>query len=114
MVMVTRLRYPSAGTDVYGDEVPATTADELAIEAIGLAPGTAGPGASAEDNDGGRQGVPVRWDLYLPYGADVAPTDRVRLADGTEYRVDGEPAHWLNPHTGRKAGTVVSLARWEG
>lgn len=104
---VTRLR-PTTTTDAYGD-AEATGYTELAITGCALAPRVEG-----ENNDGGRDGVPIGWTLFAPFGADIEPTDLVRLADDTVCRVDGEPARWEHPRTGTQAGQQVALIRWEG
>lgn len=105
---VTRLR-PATTINEYGDIVHTGAYDELELDGCGLAPRVEG-----EQNDGGRQGVAVGWDLYAPHGVDVEPTDLIRSADGEVYRVDGEPADWRHMMTDWRAGTVVSLARYEG
>lgn len=108
-ITVTRLRYTANGTDARGDTTLSATADELAINGCGIAPRTEG-----ENTEDGRQGVLIGWDLYAPHGADIEPTDLIRLPGGETYRVDGEPAEWTHMHTNWQAGTVVALARYEG
>lgn len=105
---VTRLRYGDAGVDAYGDRVDGAV-DELAIGGCSIAPRTAG-----EDDRQGRQGVPIGWTLYGPYGADIAATDHVRLPDGSVCEVDGQPARWEHNVTGRRPGLEVALRRQDG
>jgi hypothetical protein len=51
--------------------------------------------------------------LYLPYGADVKPLDRVVVRGGT-YDVKGERSDWHNPYTGAEPGSVVLCKRVKG
>lgn len=67
------------------------------------------PGATAEDNEN-REGVSVEFTVYMPDGADVTATDRVRLASG-DYVVVGEPERWKSP-TGTLSHVKVLLQRW--
>lgn len=48
-------------------------------------------------------------ELYCPSGADIRSTDKVRLANGDLFHVDGRPASWRNPFTGWEAGLVVRI-----
>lgn len=111
-VTVTRLRAAAGATDRYGDPTDGTD-NELAIHGCGLAPRTDEENTS-NGRRNGRHGVPIGWTLYAPYGADIEPTDRVRLPDGTVCDVEGEPADWEHMWTDWQAGTAVALKRYEG
>lgn len=85
------------------------------VDGVGVAPaGGSGWGvASDEVNTLGEQ-VKSGTTLYAPYGADIRARDTVTLADGSRWEVDGDPADWRSPLSGRPRGTVVSLIRVEG
>jgi hypothetical protein len=51
------------------------------------------PAGSAETNSSGDT-VITGDTLWLPAGTDILPADRVRLADGTVWAVDGRPGRW--------------------
>lgn len=69
------------------------------------------PGASVESLDG-RQGVTIRWSVYMPPGVEVSAHDGVRF-EGKRYHIDGEPRSWQSP-TGRLSHTEVLLIDWQG
>lgn len=73
-------------------------ADELPIQT--LCP--AEPWVVGQPGHDSRSGVLTGWQLYLPTGADVTATDRVRVRQGT-YSVLGEPADWAG------AGVLVQV-----
>lgn len=105
---ITRLR-GTATEDRYGDEVfdwsdPA----ELDIDGCAIA-----PRESAEDGADGRQAVIVGLTIYAPAGADVLPSDRLRVR-GDDHEVDGEPGVWTNPWTGVTAGVEIRTRRVDG
>lgn len=55
--------------------------------------------------------------VYLIYGTQVLPHDRVEVCTGPYtgvYEVDGPAAHWENPYTGNQPGTSVKLGRKTG
>ena len=68
---------------------------------------------STEDN-AGRVQVATGRTLYAPPGAGITATSRVRLADGTTWRVIGDPAAHRSPLTGRYPGDTVELERVTG
>jgi hypothetical protein len=99
---------PGTTTNRYDDTVPDWSDPDLeSIDGCALAPELA-----AEDSDH-RQGVVIGWTLYAPAGADIEPSDRI-VARGDTYEVDGEPADWRSPFSGRAAGVALSLRRVEG
>lgn len=107
---VTRQR-ATATTDPYSGEATDLSwddPDELAIEGVAVA-----PGATAETAEADRERLDIEFTLYLPYGADVKPLDRV-VVRGTAYDVEGKPADWRNPFTGSEPGTVVQVRRVGG
>lgn len=65
-----------------------------------------------EVDNGGRQGRPGRWQMYGPYGIDVAAGDRIVCSAGT-FEVDGTPSQWKS-RFGQLAGSVTHLERIEG
>ena len=56
-------------------------------------------------------------EMIARYGADIAHADRIIISDpphaGT-YEIEGVPAAWSNPYTGREAGMSVALRSAEG
>lgn len=71
------------------------------------------PGATAELT-AGRDSALIQFTVIAPAGADVLPTDRIKLpgSDRT-YDIDGEPGRWPSP-TGGVSSTVLLLKKWEG
>lgn len=67
------------------------------------------PGVSVEDSQN-REGVRVDWTAYGPYGADIKPTDKIRLPSG-DYGVVGEPERWKSP-SGRLDACKFLMQRW--
>lgn len=49
--------------------------------------------------------------VYAPFGSPIHRGDRLVIA-GVTFDVDGEPAEWFNPLTGRRAGLVVQTIRF--
>lgn len=71
------------------------------------------PGGSVETLGPGREQVVSRPRVFLP--ADTVITARSLLTvRGLLYRVDGDPAVWVNPFTGWAPGTVATLERAAG
>lgn len=59
--------------------------------------------------------VTAESELYIPYGADIVPTDVVELDDGTLWEVVGPVERWRSPFAGAWApGAVVPLRRMTG
>lgn len=99
------------GLDEYGDPVDYPI---LNIEVPGC---KIAPTDSADTTGRGRSGAVDRLTLYLPFGTDVHPDDRVVIADGPHagtWAVDGDPGHWQSPFTGRTPGATVTLQRAHG
>lgn len=83
------------------------------------------PAASTEDVGRGET-VTSGWDLYVPPGADIAVTDRVRrttdpapggsvdLKRRGPWVVVTEPAPWRSPFSNWAPGTVVRIERHSG
>ncbi len=69
------------------------------------------PGASVESL-GGRQGVTIRWTVYMPPGVDMSAHDGI-LYEGKRYQIDGVPRPWQSP-TGRLSHIEVLLIDWQG
>lgn len=54
-------------------------------------------------------------ELYVPYGADIVPTDVVELDDTTLWEVSGPVERWRSPFAGAwSPGAVVPLRRMTG
>ena len=92
-------------TDRFGD---VTVIEERQVERCGAA-----WHMSTEDN-AGRVRVITGLTLYSPAGSGITATSRVRLADGTVWRVTGDPGRWRSPLTGRYPGDTVELERVTG
>jgi len=96
----------STTRDEHGDT---TTILVGAIDGCAVAPVT-----STEDTDQRAQ-VDTIADLFVPPTAvSVTAQSRIRLADGTVWRVDGTPQWWSNPYTGWSPGAVVRISRVTG
>jgi len=104
---VTRLRAAEAGTDRRGNAEPGEPT-RLDIDGCAVAPRGQG-----ENRTEGRQAVTSGWTVYAPTGADVLATDQVEVR-GVVYEVDGEPADWRSPFSGRRPGLVFDVVRVEG
>lgn len=107
---VTRQR-ASATTDPYSNEstdLSWASPDELDISGVGIA-----PGPSTESAEAGRTRLDVDFTLYLPYGADVKPLDRV-VVRGQTCEVEGSVQDWRNPFTGAEPGTVAEVRKVAG
>jgi hypothetical protein len=102
--IVTRIRATSGGRDPFGDPVGPAVPD-LDIPGCAIAPRQAG-----EQIGQGRYAVTSGLTVYAPAGADVLPSDRLRVR-GVLYEVDGEPADWRSPYSGRTPGMEIPLTR---
>lgn len=108
---VTRLRAPLVA-DPYSAEGTAedwSNPSELAIPGCAVA-----PVSSAEAPQVGRVELLTLRTLLAPFGADILPTDRIRDAAGTVWKVDGRRADFRSPFTGHEFGTTVALRLIEG
>jgi len=92
-------------TDKFGDT---TVVEQRTVAGCGVAPRT-----STEDN-AGRVRVTTGITLYAPPGSGITATSRVRLADGTTWRVAGDPGRWRSPLTGWSPGDQIELERVTG
>jgi hypothetical protein len=52
--------------------------------------------------------------LFIPPGADIVPTDRIVLADGSRWSVVGDVQPFANPFTGWAPGGTVQIERVTG
>ncbi len=92
-------------TDKFGD---VTVVEQRTVDRCGVEQHT-----STEDN-AGRVRVATGRTLYTPPGAGITATSRVRLADGTTWRVAGDPGRWRSPLTGWSPGDQIELERVTG
>lgn len=107
---ITRLRGTLVG-DNYSDEdtdLSWANPTELVISNVAVE-----PLATFETQTADRTRVDLDLRLYLPYGADVRPLDRVIVRSAT-YEVQGERSDWHNPFTGSEPGSTVVCKRVEG
>jgi hypothetical protein len=107
---VTRLR-ATAVVDEYSGEATGTswdTPDELDIPGCAFDPGT-----STEPLEVGRTAVITQPRVFVPFGADILPGDRVVVRERT-WEVDGDVAEWRSPYSGWTPGTEVRLKAVEG
>lgn len=107
----------TAGTasadDTYGNEdvldwtTPTTV---MTVTGVGIEPR---PNPETFQND--RNAVIDGYTLYDPSNAlaDVDPAHRIQVR-GSVWSVNGPPAVWVNPFTGRAPGTVVQVGRIDG
>lgn len=102
-VTVTR----PADRDEVGDPTAPPTSHELGNVAIAWG-ATRGSQATTSETDR-RQTTVTRAQLYCQPGADIQAFDRVRLTDGNDYLVDGQPVLWKSPWDGWQPGVVVEL-----
>lgn len=93
------------GTDAHGDPLPGDP-EEFEISRTFLQ-----PGATVENTDS-RDTVVDQWDWFVPSGADIRPTDRVRFR-GDLYEVDGSPQPF-DDERGRPHHIEVQLRRVTG
>lgn len=91
--------------DRFGD---VTVTGERQVGGCGVAPRT------STENTAGRVQVVTGLTLYAPPNSGIAATSRVRLADGTVWRVIGDPGRWQSPLTGWYPGDQVELERVTG
>ena len=102
------------GYDDYAD--PIGGAPTHTVKNCAVAP-RSGTGTAGDIATRGRAGVVRLLTLFAPYGADIAHADRIIISDpphaGT-YEIEGVPAAWSNPYTGREAGMSVALRSAEG
>lgn len=98
--------FGEATRTVHGDT---TRAEVGAIDGCAFA-----PAGSSEDNDQRAQ-VVTDATLFVPESSvPITPQSRVRLPNGTEWLVTGEPLDWKSPFTGWHPGRQVQLRRVTG
>ncbi|MEU3355272.1 hypothetical protein [Streptomyces sp. NPDC037389] len=105
---ITVLRASTPGRDIYGNDLPSS--EEHPVRGCVVAP--VSPGGS-EEVTGGRDTVTASLNVYLPAGADVRPTDRLRIR-GQAFDVHGAPAAYRSPFTGRHVGVHLTARRATG
>ncbi len=69
---------------------------------------------SDEPNVTPQDTVTVQAVLYVPASADIYPTDRAILPDGTKWEVIGSTLSYTNPYTGWNPGGAVRIQRVGG
>lgn len=108
---VTRLRAPLASDPYSGEDTLEdwSNPSELPIPGCALV-----PVSSAEAPGVDRVELLTLRTLAAPFGADILPTDRIRDAAGTVWKVDGRRADFRSPFTGHEFGTTVALRLIEG
>jgi hypothetical protein len=107
---VTRLR-ATADTNVYSgqaDDLDWSDPDELDIVTQGVE-----PVGVFEPLEVGRAPVEVDFRIFLPYGADIEPLDRV-VVRGDTCTVEGARLDWRNPFTGDEPGSVITVKKVAG
>jgi hypothetical protein len=100
---ITRIRPPER--DKNGDPVPGSGSE------VDIGGCSVQPRQSTEATDL-RNTVTTGLVAFVPAGADIAATDRIRW-NGTVYAVDGEPAAW-DDLNGAPDHVEVALRRVEG
>ncbi|MEU5976387.1 hypothetical protein [Streptomyces sp. NPDC047315] len=109
---ITILRPGPASRDAYGNDV-AGAPTEIPVEGCAVAPEDA-TGSGSDELTDARDTVLSGLTVWAPYGTDVRPTDRVRLA-GIVYEITGRPASpYRSPFTGSTGPVVISLSRVTG
>lgn len=101
---VTRLR-GTTGTGSHGEPVIDWSSPATAVYAAEVQPVSTAEALAAQ------QRTETRWKAFLPYEADVEPTDRI-VWDGDTYEVDGDVERWKM--NGRGHHLEVFLNRFEG
>jgi hypothetical protein len=106
-ITVTRKGAPTGERDSQGTPTvgPDTvfTVDDVAIEPTGT---TESPQAMGVWTVTG-------YNLFLPYGTELVPTDRITIRGSAGWNVvgNGEDSGWRNPFDGRGRGNVVGVKR---
>src|SRR5215217_5056886 len=102
-IVTIHRRGAQTGEDGQGNPTYATS--DIAVAAIAIAPLA---GTETAENIGS---VSVNgYTLYLPFGADIRPTDflTVRGIDGWHVEADASQADWASPFSDWKPGTVAT------
>lgn len=101
----------AAGHSADGD--PTGTAAEVDVEGCYVQPRSSpGGGGSSTETLGGRDTVVTGLIAFVPAGADIRATDRIRWK-GDLYEVDGDDADWSTPD-GEQHHLEISLQRVKG
>lgn len=109
-IVATRIRRhlvsdPYSGEDTLGDWQHASL--------LAIGPCAFAPSSSTEGRDIGRDQISDYATLYAPLRSDFRALDRVAVG-GSTWDVEGTPAEWRSPFSGREWGMVVSLRRVSG
>ena len=98
--------------DRYGDRQEVST---HRVERTAFAPRPAAAGrGSAELTDRSNR-VTADAELYVPYGADIRPSDQIELNDGSRWEVSGALERWRGAFANTwTPGAVVPLKRVTG
>lgn len=106
-VTVTRQGEPTGDHDEGGNPIlePDTTFD---ISDVAVA-----PAGSEEDPQALGTWVVNGFNLFLPYGTVLKPSDRITVRGVSGWQVEGdtEASGWRNPFNGRTPGAVVTVRR---
>lgn len=107
---ITRIRagvvldpYSNEETGLDWDAVIETDIANVALE----------PRPSSEPVQDARNAVTSGFTLYAWRAVDLTPADKVRMR-GVVYDIDGEPADWRNPYSGRLVGTIIQTKAVDG
>lgn len=107
-VTVIRTGAPTVAVDAYNRPVPGPDVEHVESGAAFA------PAGSTVRVEPGRYAVIEQDTLYFPRsGVDIVAGDRVQVR-GVVREVDGEPARWVNPFSGREVGLVVPLRAGSG
>lgn len=98
--------------DRYGDRQEVS---QHHVQRTAFAPRPAAAGRGSAELTDRANTVIADAELYIPYGADIKPSDVIELHDGTEWEVSGAAERWAGPFTrGWLPGAVVPLKRMTG
>lgn len=100
-----------AGLDWQGD--PTGDPAETTVTGCMIEPAGSASQAASQENSAGGDTVITGAQAWLPAGTDIRATDRVRLADGNVYAVDGRPSRW-HDDTGTEDHVQAQLRLTEG
>jgi hypothetical protein len=118
------MTFPFGRTVTVWREVQNRFGDETVTEERTMSGCALYPTGSTEGGDTARGGGEVGGDrstlivseltMLCPPGSGITATHRVRLPDGSVWRVVGQPNSWLHPMTGWTPGEQVNLQRVQG
>ncbi|MEU1043984.1 hypothetical protein ABZ400_02355 [Streptomyces sp. NPDC005897] len=101
---VVVVRPGPSSEDIYGNDTPGPPT-EIPVAGCAIAPRD---GTGTNENTDARDTVITGLTLYAPYGADIRPTDQVRVG-GQLYEVDGQSGSFRSPFTGSTGPVVAAL-----